>query len=259
MRRALLWSSTFRRPSLWERLLLTTWSGGSFADSRIESLSLETGERATLLEGGGLARYLPTGHLVYSRASRLFAVLFDLDSMSSVGTPVPLVDDVLTERFFQTPQFATSPSGVLAYASGGNLSNPSSMIWLDASGVERIFDYQPVDDARISPDGERIVFSAFGETSDIWIHGLRGRQFTRLTASPMEEYYPDWTADGGSVMFSIFNRGQSGCSSRRLPRAKPRRSFWTSTVCSRCRLRPMDIGSHMAAGPRATPTSCWSS
>ena len=193
-----------------DTLLVTSWTGGSFADSRIESLSLDTGETATVLEGGGLARYLPTGHLVYSRASRLLAVPFDLASTTTVGTPVPVVDDVLAEHYFQTPQFAVSTSGVLVYAAGAIVSEQPSMIWLDAAGSEVIFDDQPAGRPRLSPEGDRIAFETYVENEDVWIHDLRSQQFTRLTSSPVSELLPEWTADGERVLFYSLNRDRSG-------------------------------------------------
>ena len=40
----------------------------SFDDARIEVVSLDTGERRTLIEGGMDGRYSPSGHLVYARS-----------------------------------------------------------------------------------------------------------------------------------------------------------------------------------------------
>ena len=60
-------------------MLFTILTGFSNLDEeRIGVLSLRTGERRVLFEGGTYARYVPSGHLVYARAGELLAVPFDL-------------------------------------------------------------------------------------------------------------------------------------------------------------------------------------
>ncbi len=59
---------------------------------RIEVLSLETGERKVLIEGGTDVRYVPTGHLVYAQAETpgtLLAVPFDPERLEVTGAPAP--------------------------------------------------------------------------------------------------------------------------------------------------------------------------
>ncbi len=59
-------------------VLFTIWAGTGVDDLRIGVLSLETGERRVLVEGGTYARYVPPGYMVYARAGGLLAVPFDL-------------------------------------------------------------------------------------------------------------------------------------------------------------------------------------
>ena len=51
---------------------------GTYDEARIEVVSLANGERKRVLEGAAHARYVPSGHLVFVRGGRLFAVPFDL-------------------------------------------------------------------------------------------------------------------------------------------------------------------------------------
>src|SRR3972149_7489714 len=46
----------------------------SYNDARIEALTLATGERRVVIDGGFNARYVSTGHIVYARAGAPFAV-----------------------------------------------------------------------------------------------------------------------------------------------------------------------------------------
>jgi hypothetical protein len=58
-------------------------------------LDLATGTRRVLVRGGSHARYTPSGHLVYAAAGSLRAVAFDLATLETRGTPVPVIPDVL--------------------------------------------------------------------------------------------------------------------------------------------------------------------
>src|SRR5262249_10551010 len=68
------------------------------AKASVEVVTLADGRRKTIVPGASSARYLPTykgsGHLVYSKKSTLFAVPFDLNSLETRGSPVPVLDDV---------------------------------------------------------------------------------------------------------------------------------------------------------------------
>jgi hypothetical protein len=59
-------------------LLVNGGTQGDFSDdSDIVALSLKTGQRKTLVQGGTSPHYLSTGHLLYAQGGRLLAVPFD--------------------------------------------------------------------------------------------------------------------------------------------------------------------------------------
>lgn len=68
----------------------------SFDDAKIAVLSLETGRWRVVLEGGTCARYAPSGHLVFGRAGSLYAVPFDLKTLTVTGERRRVVDGVVT-------------------------------------------------------------------------------------------------------------------------------------------------------------------
>ena len=56
----------------------------------IEAYPLKTHGRKLLIDGGGDARYVPTGHIVYASEGALFAVPFDLpDALRSPADGCP--------------------------------------------------------------------------------------------------------------------------------------------------------------------------
>src|SRR5260370_42484563 len=63
-------------------------------DDDIEVVSLKTGVRKTVYNGGFFARYLPSGHLVFVHQNTLFAAPFDLKRLVLTGAPQPGVEDI---------------------------------------------------------------------------------------------------------------------------------------------------------------------
>ena len=78
------------------RSLLFTMASAQPENSQIAVLDLKTKDIKTLLRGGTDAKYVTTGHLVYtsagSRTGSLRAVRFDLARLEVLGDPVPVVD-----------------------------------------------------------------------------------------------------------------------------------------------------------------------
>ena len=88
----------------------------SYDDARIEVLTLATGQRRVLIQGGMSARYVSTGHLIYARAGSLLAVPFDLKRLEVTGPPITVVEDVFTDPIMGLANFAISREGSLLYA-----------------------------------------------------------------------------------------------------------------------------------------------
>ena len=64
----------------------------SYDDAEIGVLSLETGKKKILVQGGTSPRYSPSGHLIYARAGQLLAVPFDPDKLEVTGQPFPVAN-----------------------------------------------------------------------------------------------------------------------------------------------------------------------
>ena len=92
------------------------WDIGS-----VVAQSLTTGERVVLIEGGSDARYVPTGHLVYALDDGLFAIAFDLATLTVLGGPVSLIEGVARATGTQTSSanYAVADNGTLFYLAGG--------------------------------------------------------------------------------------------------------------------------------------------
>jgi eukaryotic-like serine/threonine-protein kinase len=182
-------------------LLFTLWSGGSFDDARIVSLSLETGERQVLVEGGTYAQYVPPGYVVYARAGALLAVPFDLKRLALTGPPVPILEGISMDSGTGSADFSVSAGGDLAYVPGGLGVVLRNLVWVNRKGVTQPLAAPPhaYFSPRISPDGRRV---AVGDNiSDLWLFDLTREALTRLADTSGAMPLPIWTPDGHSVTF----------------------------------------------------------
>ena len=105
---------------LWPHVLpggqavLFTIAATAVEDSQVAVLSLESGEQKVLVQGGAYPQYASTGHLLYGLAGNLWAVAFDLSRLETVGSPVPVLEDVLTKPR-GAANFSLSQDGSLVY------------------------------------------------------------------------------------------------------------------------------------------------
>src|ERR1041384_4243643 len=130
-----------------------------YDDASIDAVNIETGERKEILKGASMARYIPTGHLVFSRGGVLFAVPFDPSSLTVHGTSTPLVQNVSGDPTTGAANFAVSSNGTLAYIPGlFDLAN-RTLALLSADGSVSTFPapLRSYMEPSISPDGRQVA------------------------------------------------------------------------------------------------------
>jgi hypothetical protein len=169
--------------------------------------SLITGERKTLLIGGSGARYVPTGHLVYTVGGTLFARAFDPERLELKGAAVPVVVGVGRSLGAVTgvAQFTVADNGTLAYVVGPPSPAAASQLAL----VDRQGRVQPLNvppglygTPRASRDGSRIVFGTDdGKEAIVWTLELSGGRAMQRLTSGGNNRFPVWTSDGKRVVF----------------------------------------------------------
>jgi len=162
----------------------------------VESL-LDSGERREVGQGAG-ARYLPSGHLVYTQSGRLLAVPFDRERFEPTGEPT-VVRQGIQEAPFGAPQITYSDGGSIAYlpATGGN---QQTLVWVDGTGREdpvavlRHNSSMP----RIAPDGRRVLVMSEG---DVWLYDLTRRGDGNRLTFDGENSYPVWDPAGAGFAY----------------------------------------------------------
>ena len=181
--------------------------------AQVAVLDLQTGTRKILVRGGSQAHYASSGHLVYAASGTLRAVTFDLATLETHGTPVPVIADVAT-----TPNggvdAVVAGDGTLAYVSGGGVTGANAartLVWVDRQGREtpiptpsRTYVYP-----RLSPDATRVGVAVYASDrdADIWVWDLGRTTLTRATFDPGSDLYPVWTPDGRRLIFSSERTG----------------------------------------------------
>ena len=199
-------------------VLFATVSKAPYVDTaQLAAWDRKTGRIARLKINGTRPRYLSSGHLVYVAGDgSVRAVLFDLDTMTVHGNPVPILDGVMVKAT-ASANFDVTVDGRMAYVTGGSrVRVERTVVWVDRSGREtptaappRTYYY-----ARVLPDGSRIALDVRDDQQDVWIWDARGT-LTRLTAGQGADEYGVWSSDGSRVIsFSTVNQKSGLYSSR---------------------------------------------
>jgi len=173
--------------------------------SQIEVLSLKTGERTVLLEGGVSGRYVTAGYLLYAKQEALFAVPFDLHRLEVTGQPVPVIQDVALEAEDGRAGFAVSDDGTLAYIAASTFAPDLELVWVTRQGHASASIIPPgrFDNPALSPDGRRVALAIArpGEAKDVWVLDLARGTRTPLTSGGANDFNPLFTPDGQRVIF----------------------------------------------------------
>ncbi|MEX2130722.1 MAG: protein kinase, partial [Pseudohongiellaceae bacterium] len=176
----------------------TNWDGG-----QIIAQSLSTGVRTVLIQGGSNAHYVATGHLIYALGGNLFAIAFDMATLSVSGGAVPVVEGVMRGTLTDAANYGITADGSLFYLEGTAQGELRTLVWVDRSGGETAIPIEPSNYfyPRISPNGLRVALDDRNTANDIWIWDFAAQTRMRLSTGSAGGQYPVWTVDGTSIAF----------------------------------------------------------
>jgi Tol biopolymer transport system component len=161
-----------------------------------------------------MARYAPSGHLLYVRAETLMAVPFDARRREVVGDSVALSDRASGDPSSGIVYAAVGADGTLAYVPGAETAS-GSLVLVDRTGKPRALPVPPraYHYPRFSPDGKRLAVTiglGHGNRDEVWICEIASGALTRLTFGDENgNYFPVWSPDGRRVAYSS-DRGHQG-------------------------------------------------
>ena len=227
------------------------WIRDETRASRVAVVSLRTGEQRILVENAYDARYLPTGHLLFSRNGALFAVPFDLKRLAASGPPVMLLDDVFrTNLGFE---YAVSADGTLVYVPA--LVPRRTLVWVDRRGAAEPVPLLPpggYGTVALSPDGGRVaaVIEEKGQATGLAVGDLARGTLSHSTA---EGQFSSaiWAPDGTRLAVS-FAPSRPGQAPELIG------AFWQSTDLSTPPKRLTSESAHQEEAPTSfSPDGRW--
>jgi serine/threonine protein kinase len=151
-----------------------------------------------------------SGFLLFARDDQLMAQPFDPDRGALSGTAQPVTRGVADDVATWHMDASASAGGLLTFGSGG--SADWQLVWVSRGGnqifplADKLMNLQQ---ARISPQGDRIALEIDNAQADIWILDLARGVRTRLTFGPVANSYPVWSPDGKWIAYVSGRHGRS--------------------------------------------------
>jgi serine/threonine-protein kinase len=189
-------------------------SPDNYDASTIEAVDVSTGSRRVVSQGASSARYV-SGHLLFTREASVFATPFDVDRLTTGGTPVQVLQGVSGDSTTGAVHLAVAADGTLAYMPGSAQASSTRLMWVDDAGVALALALPKglYFDPRLSPDGTRVAVAwqtGSAGTNDIWVGDLRRNTFTRVSfIAKGKAATPVWSADGRTIYYSYLEGGKT--------------------------------------------------
>jgi hypothetical protein len=174
--------------------------------AQIAVFDLQTNTKTVLIQGGHHAQYVDTGHLVYVAGNTLHAIRFDPGRLMTIGSPVPILDEVLT-TIVGAANVTIAGNGTLAYISGSRTRNLRRLVWVDRDGTSEpltAIDPDEYMNVRLSPDGRNAVVSL---RSDLWVYELASGRRARLTRDASVDAPMAWNPTDATVAYTAARGG----------------------------------------------------
>jgi serine/threonine protein kinase/Tol biopolymer transport system component len=178
----------------------TTPDIASFDDARIVAFSPASGQKKVLVEGGTQPRYSPSGHLLYARDGKIYAVGLDVKRLETVGQPVAVLDGVLMSRNTGSANYDVSASGDLVYIPGICDGGARTLVWVDRNGRAETLPLAAKSylHPRLSPDDRRLAIEIEGPSHDLYVYEFDRGVLTNITTDGVS-HWPVWAPDGAQL------------------------------------------------------------
>ncbi len=177
------------------------------ARASIQAYDLKSRRKSVLVEGAVFGRYAASGHLLYVRDGAIFAVPFDAKTLTVLGTPVPVQDDVAWIATDGLGGFSVASNGTLAYLKASEWNVERRVVWSDRTGREQPALPGPgaFAEPRLSPDERWIVVTVTEPRRELWLYEIGRGVLTPLSRTANAAFNAIWTPDSRSVVYAHEN------------------------------------------------------
>ena len=184
-----------------------------YENATIDVVNIETSERKELIKDASTARYINTGHILFSRSGILYIVPFNPDNLEITGQPLPVLEGVYSELTTGITNYMVSDNGTLAYIPGAIEGESRNIVRIGMNGEMTILDSigHPYLEPELSPDNKKIALVVReGEDSDIWTFDITRKTLTKLTFGGLNRT-PHWSPDGKYIAYmkKVNNNGKT--------------------------------------------------
>ena len=172
--------------------------------SSIKLCSINGDEQVTLIENAIFGRYINSGHLVFIRDDNLMAVTFDSTSRQVLGTPKPVLDDILVNPKTGSSCFSISENGTLVYIKDSESARLYNLVWVHRDGTEEIlpFESEKYFSFDLSPDDKKLAYTVDNSNNqDIWSYDFETGIKKRLTHKKSSHFDPVWFSGENSILY----------------------------------------------------------
>jgi serine/threonine-protein kinase len=198
-----------------DAVLFAIGNEGDYDNANIAVQRRGESKHTVLLKGGTFPHYLPTEHLVYSRAGSVFAAPIDLRRLEVRSPPVVVVENVLAPTSpIGAASFNLSESGTLTYVPYRTEGAAMRLVWVDRTGSAVELEnanargLEAASSPRLSPDNSLVAIQINDQKRDIWIYSIARGTMVRLTHQGINSN-PGWTPDGNRVIYQSTRAGRS--------------------------------------------------
>jgi serine/threonine-protein kinase len=196
------------------KAVLFTILTSSIESSQIAVLDLQTRQHRVIIPRGSYPRYSPTGHIVYASGSTLFAVAFDLDRLSVIAEPKPVLQGVVMKDSGAS-NFDISDNGTLVYVPGDSADASRRIVFLSATGTLtpapglEVGNYRSVS---VGPTGSQIAFETGpgGGEGNLWTYDVNRGVRNVLTTGDPDDRNPVWHPTENRIVFGSNRDGRWG-------------------------------------------------